>query len=107
MDMTERQVLHLQIGLYLGTVAGINTPASNVSETISQLRVDDNQEFFGGLNSLTSSLLSITCDQIIMSGPEATKSGFRDQFAMWIQRAGNELWLSSTFVHRCITIPKG
>ena len=107
MDMTERQVLHLQIGLYLGTVAGINTPASNVSETISQLRVDDNQEFFGGLNSLTSSLLSITCDQIIMSGPEAMKSGFKEQFARWIQRAGNEAASHFDFRARCITTRKG
>jgi len=90
--MEQRKMLHLQVGEYLGVLATEKATGTieNVSKNLRQLNIKDTV-FHMGCKSLTSSLVSLACDQLNIAGPELARvDNHKLQFAEWNLLAGKE-----------------
>mmetsp|Transcript_3889 Transcript_3889/g.8568 ORF Transcript_3889/g.8568 Transcript_3889/m.8568 type:complete len:1443 (+) Transcript_3889:166-4494(+) len=104
MSLSERQALHLDIGQYLGELSlealskkPESEPAMDpVTLSMGQLELND-QVFFAG-SRMTSSLISIACDQIDSAGPDAiSDADLRLQYSEWNLCAGQKTSHQSDF----------
>lgn len=89
MTLLERQALHLKLGECIGTLA--SEQHSDPLTSMSQLNLSE-KEFFGG-RSMTSSLISLACDQIDYANPRfITDSRQKVRFARWYLAAGKQTY---------------
>mmetsp|Transcript_30851 Transcript_30851/g.66674 ORF Transcript_30851/g.66674 Transcript_30851/m.66674 type:complete len:1679 (-) Transcript_30851:132-5168(-) len=95
MPLAERQMLHLDIGQFLGEQADIDkTSAAMIPMKIGfdRLQLDD-RDSIAGKNMAHSSLISLACDQIDSAGLDIIRDeGLRVQFAVWNLYGGKEAY---------------
>lgn len=87
MTMADKRSLHLKLGEYLGSRA-------------SQLQLRG-LEFFGGM-SITSSLISIACDQINSCAEIITDQGKKIEYAGWNLSAASQQSNARVALHYCM-----
>ena len=98
-SLTDRQALHLELGEFLGALAteGGSPSISPVLEGLGQLQLTDDQVFYAG-KSMTSSLISLACDQINAAGSGAINDEDQKQkYAKWNLAAGKQTLKQSDF----------
>jgi len=95
MPLDQRNMLHLDIGLFLGAAARTHQSTS-LSRAMSQLQLN-NDSFYAG-RWIASSLAAIACDQINVAGPDATSNENQNLiFAEWNLYAGDTSVHQSNF----------
>lgn len=88
--LATRQRCHREIGVLLGTIY-----TQRKSNKFSQ---DVASNFYAGENSVTSSLISLACDQLILAGEACTlNESQRKNFPGWCAIAGEESTSKTNF----------
>jgi len=96
MSLADRQKLYLDIGMFLGEQANNENSAriSSAAADLGDLQLAD-REFFAG-KSMTSSLISLACDQIGSVGLDMVRDeGQRIKFATWNLQSGKQSYHQS------------
>merc|ERR1712194_195009 len=108
MPLDERHKLHLEIGLFLGSISSIDCSLAvePLSTVIEQLQLNDSTFFVG--RSMTSSLLSLACDQINTAGPTSVSDQEQVQtIAQWNLSAGQKSSQQSNYCAALYYFSKG
>ncbi|KAL7545479.1 hypothetical protein ACHAWF_008830 [Thalassiosira exigua] len=107
--LDQRKALHLKLGNLLGSEAEADIDSSPDTQQatfdMDQLRLNDT--FFAG-RSMCSSLISIACDQINVSGPGLTNGDDqREKFIRWNLWAGQKSYRMSDYRAAMFYFSKG